>query len=84
MYVAVFQTLVNNLINTFAPYVDTCILKSILKSEIKQLEDDKNVESPLLLSQENNEEIKKYCEGCTYNIANQQAHYGGCMDFEEE
>jgi hypothetical protein len=84
MYAAVFQTLVNNLINTFAPYVDTCILKSILKSEIKQLEDDKNVESPLLLSQENNEEIKKYCEGCTYNIANQQAHYGGCMDFEEE
>jgi hypothetical protein len=82
MYAAVFQTLLNNLIHTFAPYVDTCMLKSILKSEIKQL-DDKNIESSPLPSQDNNEEIKKYCEGCTYNIANQQAHYGGCMDFDE-
>jgi len=80
MYAAIFQSLVNNLINTFSSYVDITVLKSILKNEIIKLEQNEDDKSE---TTEDIKDIKKYCEGCTYNMPNQQAHYGGCISFED-
>jgi hypothetical protein len=72
MYTEFFQSLFQNLINTFLPYLEKSVLVSILKNEIERLEE-----------KEEENKTEKYCEGCEYNMSNQQAHYGGCMSFEE-
>ncbi len=72
MFTTLFQSLLQNLIQSFLEHIGKEEIKNLLRKELEELE----YEPPVI-------EKVKYCEGCFYNIGNQQAHYGGCLTEEE-